>query len=167
MCISGGLEDDREDSTAPHMTFRPRISGHRQCGLAICTFHLGFSLVGLGVPRINRDGPAVVLNGQAGLVQIGVGAAPAVVGVAVVRGQLDKMVEIQNGLFELLALDARKGPGGPGAGVAGFEFQEGSEVFDGLVVCSQGDVGQPLGDQGDRVVELEGQGRSRSPMASS
>ena len=40
----GGLEDDREDSTAPHMTFRPRIGGHRQCGLAICTFHLGFSL---------------------------------------------------------------------------------------------------------------------------
>ena len=40
----GGLEDDREDSTAPHMTFRPRIGGHRQCGLAISTFHLGFSL---------------------------------------------------------------------------------------------------------------------------
>ena len=42
-----GLEDDREDSTAPHTTFRAQMSGHRQCGLAICTFHLGFSL-GLG-----------------------------------------------------------------------------------------------------------------------
>ena len=41
----GGLEDDREDSTAPHITFRPQKGGHRQCGLAICTFHLGFSLV--------------------------------------------------------------------------------------------------------------------------
>ena len=40
----GGLEDDREDSTAPHITFRPQKGGHRQCGLAICTFHLGFSL---------------------------------------------------------------------------------------------------------------------------
>ena len=80
------------------------------------------------------------------------------VSVAVVRGQLDKMVEVQNGLFELLALDARKGPGGPGAGLVGFDFQGGPEVFDGLVVCSQGDVGQPLGDQGDRVAGLEGQG---------
>ena len=41
----GGLEDDREDSAALRITFRPQIGGHRQCGLAICTFHLGFSLV--------------------------------------------------------------------------------------------------------------------------
>ena len=41
----GGLEDDREDSTAPHITFRPQMGDHRQCGLAICTFHLGFSSV--------------------------------------------------------------------------------------------------------------------------
>ena len=41
----GGLEDDREDSTAPHITFRPQMGGHRRWGLAICTFHLGFSLV--------------------------------------------------------------------------------------------------------------------------
>ena len=40
----GGLEDDREDSTAPHITFSPQMGDHRQCGLAICTFHLGFSL---------------------------------------------------------------------------------------------------------------------------
>ena len=40
----GGLEDDRKVSTAPHITFRPQLGGHRQCGLAICTFHLGFSL---------------------------------------------------------------------------------------------------------------------------
>ena len=120
--------------------------------------HSRIARQGLGVLRINCDGPAVVLNGQAELVQIGVGAAPAVVSVAVVRGQLDKMVEVQNGLLELLALDARKGPGGPGAGVAGFDFQGGPEVFDGLVVYSQGDVGRPPGDEGDRVVGLEAQG---------
>ena len=40
----GGLEDNQEDSTAPHITFRPHTGGHRQCGLAICTFHRGFSL---------------------------------------------------------------------------------------------------------------------------
>ena len=40
----GGLEDDRKDSTAPHITLRPQLGAHRQCGLAICTFHLGFSL---------------------------------------------------------------------------------------------------------------------------
>ena len=41
----GGLENDQEDSTAPHITFRPHTGGHRQRGLAICTFHRGFSLV--------------------------------------------------------------------------------------------------------------------------
>ena len=40
----GEIYDDRKDSTAPHITFRPQLGGHRQCGLAICTFHLGFSL---------------------------------------------------------------------------------------------------------------------------
>ena len=40
----GGLADDRKDSTATHITLRPQLGGHRQCGLAICTFHLGFSL---------------------------------------------------------------------------------------------------------------------------
>ena len=42
----GSLEDDREDSTAPRNTFGPQMGGHRQCGLAICAFHLGFSLEG-------------------------------------------------------------------------------------------------------------------------
>ena len=41
----GGLDDDRKGSTAPHTAFRPQLGGHRKCGLAICTFHLGFSLV--------------------------------------------------------------------------------------------------------------------------
>ena len=41
----GDLDDDRKDSTAPHITFSPQLGRHRQCGLAICTFHLGFSLV--------------------------------------------------------------------------------------------------------------------------
>ena len=41
----GGLEDDRKDSTAPHITFGPQLGRRQQCGLAICTFHLGFSLV--------------------------------------------------------------------------------------------------------------------------
>ena len=40
----GGLEDCRKDSTAPHITVRPQLGGHRHCGLAICTFDLGFSL---------------------------------------------------------------------------------------------------------------------------
>ena len=42
---SGGLDDDQKDSAATHITLRPQLGGHRQCGLAICTFHLGFSLV--------------------------------------------------------------------------------------------------------------------------
>ena len=46
----GGLEDDQEDSTAPHITFRTHTGGHRQCGLAICTFHRGFSLEGIFGP---------------------------------------------------------------------------------------------------------------------
>ena len=44
----GNLEDCRKDSTAPDITFRPQLDGHRQRCLTICTFHLGF---GLGVPR--------------------------------------------------------------------------------------------------------------------
>ena len=40
----GGLDDDRKDSTEPHITFGSQLGRHRQCGLAICTFHLGFSL---------------------------------------------------------------------------------------------------------------------------
>ena len=43
----GCLEDDREDSTVPHITFGPQMGGHRQCGLAICTLHLGFGLGGI------------------------------------------------------------------------------------------------------------------------
>ena len=30
---------------APHITFGPQLDRHGQCALAICTFHLGFSLV--------------------------------------------------------------------------------------------------------------------------
>ena len=41
----GGLEDCRKDYTSPHITSGPQLGGHRHCGLAICTFHLGFSLV--------------------------------------------------------------------------------------------------------------------------
>ncbi len=40
-----GLEDDRDDYTASRITFRPQAGGHRQSRIAICTFHLGFSLV--------------------------------------------------------------------------------------------------------------------------
>ena len=40
----GELDDDRKGSTAPHITFSPQLGGHRLCGIAICTFHLGFSL---------------------------------------------------------------------------------------------------------------------------
>ena len=50
----GGLDDDRKDSTAPHITFRPQLGGHRQCDLAICTFHLGFSLVELAISRLRQ-----------------------------------------------------------------------------------------------------------------
>ena len=41
----GGLDDDLKDSAAPHITFGFQLGGHRQCGLAIRTFHLGLSLV--------------------------------------------------------------------------------------------------------------------------
>ena len=43
-CAFWGLDDYRKDSTAPHDTFGPQLGGHRQCGLATCTFHLRFSL---------------------------------------------------------------------------------------------------------------------------
>ena len=39
-----GLEGYRRDSTEPHITHSPQLGDHRYCGLAICTFHLGFSL---------------------------------------------------------------------------------------------------------------------------
>ena len=54
----GGLEDDRKYSTAPHITLRPQLGAHRQCGLAICTFHLGFSL-GVWLGDGSRDAPLV------------------------------------------------------------------------------------------------------------
>ena len=41
----GGLEDCRKDYTSPHITSGPQLGGYRHWGLAICTFHLGFSLV--------------------------------------------------------------------------------------------------------------------------
>ena len=40
----GGLEDDRQDSAASHITFGAQLGRYRQRGLAICTFHLGFGL---------------------------------------------------------------------------------------------------------------------------
>ena len=48
----------RKDATAPHITLRPQLGGHRQCGLAICTFHLGFSLEQLqvGLSALERWG---------------------------------------------------------------------------------------------------------------
>ena len=45
MCISGVLKTTPRTPRHLIMTFRPRIGVHRQCGLVICTFHLGFSLV--------------------------------------------------------------------------------------------------------------------------
>ena len=39
-----GLDDDLKDSAATCITLRPQLGGRRQCGLVICTFHLGFSL---------------------------------------------------------------------------------------------------------------------------
>ena len=52
----GGLEDDQKDSTAPHITLRPQLGAHRQCGLAICTFHLGFNL-GIKTAPETTQGP--------------------------------------------------------------------------------------------------------------
>ena len=43
MCISGVSKTTVRTPRYLIMTFRPRIRAHRQCGLAICTFHLGFS----------------------------------------------------------------------------------------------------------------------------
>ena len=45
MCISGVSKTTARTPRYLIMTFRHRIRVHRQCGLAICTFHLGFSLV--------------------------------------------------------------------------------------------------------------------------
>ena len=30
-CAFRGLDDDRKDSTATHITLRPQLGGHRQC----------------------------------------------------------------------------------------------------------------------------------------
>ena len=54
----GGIDDDRKDATALHITFRPQLSEHRQCGLSICTFHLGFSLVTSTRTRCRPTGAA-------------------------------------------------------------------------------------------------------------
>ena len=56
----GGLEDDRKDYTEPHIAFRSQLGSHRQCGLAICTFHLGFSLGSGGAPA--KSQPLQVLR---------------------------------------------------------------------------------------------------------
>ena len=40
-----GISKTTERTRAPHITYGPQLGCHRQCGLAICTFHLGFSLV--------------------------------------------------------------------------------------------------------------------------
>ena len=61
----GGLEDDREDTTAPHITFRPQMGGHRHCGPATCTFHLGFSL-GFAGNRCPGASPAIWLKPSLG-----------------------------------------------------------------------------------------------------
>ena len=55
----GGLEDDRKDYAEPHITFRSQQDSHRQCGLAICTFHLGFSL-----DECYALGPYTVFDGE-------------------------------------------------------------------------------------------------------
>ena len=63
----GGLGDYRKDSTAPHITLRPQLGDHRHCGLAICTFHLGFSLAWYYSDGIERRADYPRLKGQAPL----------------------------------------------------------------------------------------------------
>ena len=60
----GGLEDYRQDSTALHITLMPQLGDHRHCGLAICTFHLGFSLAhtGSGPSRSQNSGDPTSLR---------------------------------------------------------------------------------------------------------
>ena len=87
----GGIDDDRKDATALHITFRPQLSEHRQCGLSICTFHLGFSL-GQEQFFIEKEGAVAhrqVLSlpsrarwwrSPMGLVSVGIAVVVAVVG---------------------------------------------------------------------------------------
>ena len=65
----GGLDDDRKDSTAPHITFRPQLGGHRQRGLAICTFHLGFSLEDIVYSGYSHERSKASLIGAVGMFQ--------------------------------------------------------------------------------------------------
>ena len=44
-----GLDEDRKDSSVPHITFGHHPGQRQRCCLVICTFHLGFSLA-----RIHR-----------------------------------------------------------------------------------------------------------------
>ena len=60
----GSLADDRKDSTAPRSTFGPQPGKHRQCGLAICTFHLGFSVVRRAPVPLPVGGSVVPLRGR-------------------------------------------------------------------------------------------------------
>ena len=48
MCISGVLKTTEMTPRASSITFRPQAGGHRKARLAICTFHLGFSLDATG-----------------------------------------------------------------------------------------------------------------------
>ena len=53
-CVLRGQHNDDTSkgfhSASYHLTLRPQLGDHRHCGLAICTFHLGFSLVEPDLP---------------------------------------------------------------------------------------------------------------------
>ena len=63
MCISGVLTMTDRTSKAPHITFGRPLCRHQQCGMAICAFHLGFSLVPLLVSKFEYHLVQVVLEG--------------------------------------------------------------------------------------------------------
>ena len=44
ICISGVLKTTERTLQHLILLLGPNLGAHRQCGLAICTFHLGFSL---------------------------------------------------------------------------------------------------------------------------
>ena len=103
----------------------------------------------------------------AGLVQIGVGAGPAVVGVGVVPELLDQPVEVPDGLFELLALDTRKRPWRSGRRRGPVPFPGRRRSLLRLVVDLQGHVGQTPGDEGTGLPGWRARDRPGSRTASS
>ena len=98
------------------------------------------------VPGVEVDDPAVVLYRQLVPLQAGVGESPGREGLAVAELKLQGPVEVPDRLVVAAQGDA---PAPERRGVVGVEPQHGVEVAQRGLVCSQVDVGDSPGVEGE------------------